>query len=101
MSQACEIKVVEKLKSRNFSIQMDESTVRDSEALLLAYVRYIDKNEFAEELLFRESLDITAIATDLYNKLKHYLDVNNTPMENIISCVADGAPVMMGKKMAA
>ena len=39
ISRDCEIQHVEKLKSRNFSIQIDESTVRDSEALLLAYLR--------------------------------------------------------------
>ena len=39
MSQDTEIQLVEKLKSRKFSIQMDESTMSDSEALLLAYVR--------------------------------------------------------------
>ncbi|XP_038656942.1 zinc finger BED domain-containing protein 5-like [Scyliorhinus canicula] len=86
------------LKSRKFSVQMDDSTVRDSEALLLTYVRYIDKGEFAEEMLFCKSLETTTTATDIYNKLKHYLDVNNIPMENITSCAADGAPVMMGKK---
>ncbi|XP_038669045.1 SCAN domain-containing protein 3-like [Scyliorhinus canicula] len=98
MSEDIETQLVEKLKSRKFSVQMDESTVRDSEALLLTYVRYIDKGEFAEEMLFCKSLETTTIATDIYNKLKHYLDVNNIPMENITSCAADGAPVMMGKK---
>ena len=54
MSQDREIQLVGKLKSRNFSIQMDESTVRDSEALLLAYVGSgcIDESVLAEEMLF-------------------------------------------------
>ena len=47
MSQDTEIQLIEKLKSRKFLMQMDESTVSDSEVLLLAYVRYIDKGEFA------------------------------------------------------
>lgn len=98
MSEDIETQLVEKLKSRKFSVQMDESTVRDSEALLLTYVRYIDKGEFAEEMLFCKLLETTTTATDIYNKLKHYLDVNNIPMENVTSCAADGAPVMMGKK---
>ncbi|XP_038630630.1 SCAN domain-containing protein 3-like, partial [Scyliorhinus canicula] len=98
LSEDIETQLVEKLKSRKFSVQMDESTVRDSEALLLTYVRYIDKGEFAEEMLFCKLLETTTTATDIYNKLKHYLDVNNIPMENITSCAADGAPVMMGKK---
>ena len=36
-----EEQLIETLKSRKFSLQMDESTFRDSEALLLTYVRYI------------------------------------------------------------
>ena len=49
-------------------------------------------------MLFCESLETTTTATDIYNKLKHYLNVKNIPMENITYCAADGAPVMMGKK---
>ena len=77
---------------------MDGSTVRDIEALLLSYVRYIDKSEFAEEMLFCESLETTTTATDIYNKSKHYLEDNNITMENITSSTADDAPVMMSKK---
>ena len=29
---------------------MDESTLRNSEAVLITYVRYIDKEDFAEEI---------------------------------------------------
>lgn len=52
MSEDIEKQLVEKLKTRNFSVQMDESTLRDSEAVLVTYVRYIDKGHFAEEILY-------------------------------------------------
>ena len=74
---------------------------RDNEALLLAYVRYIDKSKFAEDMLFCKSLETTITATNIYNKLKHYLHINNIPKKNITSCAADGAPVKMARKMAA
>ena len=57
MSQNCEIQLDEMLKLRNFSIQMAVSTVR----------RYIDESEFAEEMLFCESLEITITTTDIYS----------------------------------
>uniref|UniRef100_A0A0L8GMG0 DUF4371 domain-containing protein n=1 Tax=Octopus bimaculoides TaxID=37653 RepID=A0A0L8GMG0_OCTBM len=95
MSEDIETQFVEKLKSRKFSLQMDESTLRDSEVVLLTYARYIDKGEIAEEMIFCKSLESTI---DIYDKLINYLDVNNIPIENITSCAADGAPVMMGKK---
>ncbi len=56
MSEDIEIQRVEKLKTRKFSVQMDESTLRDSGAVLITYVRYIDKGDFAKEILFCKSL---------------------------------------------
>ncbi|GFT99451.1 u3 small nucleolar RNA-interacting protein 2 [Trichonephila clavipes] len=50
MGEDIEKQLVEKLKTRKFSVQMDESTFRDSEAVLITYVRYIDKGHFAEEM---------------------------------------------------
>lgn len=98
MSEDVEKQLVEKLKNRKFSLQMDESTFRDSDSILMAYVRYIDEGDFAEEILFCKSLETTTTAKDVYNKLKTYLDENKIPLTNIASCAADGAPNMMGKK---
>ena len=77
---------------------MDESKIRDSESLLLAYVRYIDHEAFQEEMLFCESLETTTTAKDIYNKLKHFFYANKIPKENLLSWAADGAPSMMGKQ---
>lgn len=98
MATDVETQLIEKLRARKFSIQMDETTLRDSEVVLMAYVRYIDNGEFNEEMLFCEALETTTTAIDIYNKLKIYLDKNQIPMKNITSCAADGAPSMMGKK---
>ena len=43
MSEDIETQLVEKLKSIYLSLQMDKSTLRGSEVVLLAYTRYIDK----------------------------------------------------------
>ena len=93
-----ETELVGKLKSRYFSPQMDKSALRDSEVVLLAYARYIDKGEFSEEIVFCISLQTTTSAANIYGTLKNYLHANNMPMENTTSCAVDGAPVMMGKK---
>ena len=48
--------LVAELKSTKFALQVDESTFRGSEVLLLGYVRYVSKNdETREGLLFSES----------------------------------------------
>ena len=73
MSDDIETQHVEKLKLKYFSLQMDESTLRDSEVVLLAYARYIDKGEFAEEMLLCLSFETTTSADDIYGTLKNYL----------------------------
>ncbi|GFU39949.1 uncharacterized protein TNCV_2531881 [Trichonephila clavipes] len=45
---------------------MNESTLRDSEVVLLVYARYIDKDEFAEEMVLCKSLETTTSAADIY-----------------------------------
>lgn len=47
MGKHIEIQLVEKLKTRKFSVQIDVLTLRDNEAVLINYVRYIDKDNFA------------------------------------------------------
>lgn len=88
-------KLVEKLKTRTFSEQMDESTSRDSEEVLITYEKYIDKRHIAEEMLFCKRWKST---TTCKGKLKVFVDVNDIPMKNITSCADDSAPNMMGKK---
>ena len=98
MASDVESQLVTKLRVSNFSVQLDESTVRDSEVLLLAYVRYIDDDSFQEEMLFCESLRTTTTAKDIYETFVCYLKDKEIPLDNIKSCAADGAPSMMGKK---
>ncbi|GFU22275.1 SCAN domain-containing protein 3 [Nephila pilipes] len=44
MSEDIEKQLVEKLKTRNFSVQMDESTLRGSEVVLITYEKLVAKN---------------------------------------------------------
>lgn len=90
--------LVSKLRKVKFTVQLDESTVRQGEALLLAYVRYIDEEEFKEEMLFCEALKTTTNAADIYRIYKQYMTDNDIPLHNVLSCAADGAPTMMGRR---
>lgn len=60
---------------------MDESTIRDGEAVLIYYVRYVDKNEFIEEFLFCKKLESSTTAKDIHNKFKDYSDFNKIPLK--------------------
>ena len=66
MAENVEEQLVEKLRRRTFSLQLDESTIRNSEALLLAYVRYIDEEDLKEEMLFCIALETTKRGADVF-----------------------------------
>ncbi|GFW22023.1 hypothetical protein TNCV_4823051 [Trichonephila clavipes] len=53
MGEDIEKQLVEKLKTRKFSEQMDESTVRDSEAVLKTCLRWCSKNDGEEKWLLK------------------------------------------------
>ena len=84
------------LKNIKFSLALDETTVCNSEALLLAYVRLQYDSQFMEEMLFCESLQTTTTAKDIYNVMKKFMTDNDIPLNNLISVAADGAPNMIG-----
>ena len=45
------------LQTTSFSIQLDESTITDNNALLMAYVRFFNKkSELQEEMLFVQNV---------------------------------------------
>ena len=51
ISDDIEAQVCLKLQETECSIQLDESTVPDNQALLLAYVRFINDKKICEEIL--------------------------------------------------
>ena len=59
MANDIENKLCGELETTQFSLQLDESTLRDNEALLMAYVRYINASrKVIEEFLFAEQLEV-------------------------------------------
>ncbi|XP_029345816.1 zinc finger MYM-type protein 6-like [Acyrthosiphon pisum] len=53
MADDIENKLINYLRENNFALQIDESTMKDNKAILLAYVRFInERKEIVEELLF-------------------------------------------------
>ena len=44
------------LKTSQFSLQLDESTLPDNQSLLLAYVQFIGEEKICQEMLFAKKL---------------------------------------------
>lgn len=98
MSSNIESKLCDDLKTTEFSLQLDETTLRDGEALLLAYVRYLNTNqEVSEELLFAEQLKTDTKGSTIYNVVEQFFNDKGIPLINVIACATDGAPSMIGR----
>ncbi|CAH2016533.1 unnamed protein product [Acanthoscelides obtectus] len=87
------------LQTTHFSIQLDESTLSDNAALLLAYmyVRFIMNQEIDEELFFARTLITDTKGESIFHVLKDYFIEKAIPLSNIISVATDGAPAMVGR----
>ncbi|CAH1983840.1 unnamed protein product [Acanthoscelides obtectus] len=75
------------LQTTHFSIQLDESTLPDNAALLLAYI----------QLLFARTLITDTKGESIFHVLKDYFIEKAIPLSNIISVATDGAPAMVGR----
>ncbi|XP_029637488.1 zinc finger MYM-type protein 6-like [Octopus sinensis] len=90
---------IQRLKTTNFSIQTDESTVIDNKALLMGYVRYFDGNcALQEDLLFVKLLETDTTDTSMFSAVKTFFEEKEIPhYENLVSCATDGAVSMVGR----
>lgn len=62
------------LKTCQFSIQLDESTLPIHEALLLSYVRFIKDEKIFQELLFARNLETDTKGEIIFNTLEEFCE---------------------------
>ena len=85
------------LKTSEFSLQLDESTLPNNDALLLAYVRFVKCEKVCQELLFARSLETDTRGKSIFDVMEQYLKEKGIPLKNIIAVATDGAPAMVGR----
>lgn len=99
MAYDVEIKLCDILKITKFLLQLDESTLRDNEVLLLAYVRYVNIDaKITEELLFAKSLNTDTKGLTIFKVVDNFFTEKSIPITNCIACATDGAPAMIGRQ---
>ncbi|KAJ0177194.1 hypothetical protein K1T71_007203 [Dendrolimus kikuchii] len=97
MAENIEGSLCNHLRTSQFSIQLDESTLLTNEALLLSYVRFIKDEKIWEELLlFARNLETDTKGEIIFNTLEKFCDEKKISLKNIISVATDGAPTMRG-----
>ena len=85
-----------KLQSSDFALQVDESTDITNQAQLIAFVRFINENEIANQFLFCKELSVTTKGEDVFNILNDYLDKWQLSWKSCVGICTDGAPSMVG-----
>ena len=99
MSSDVESHLVKKSKTNKFSIQLDESTVSDNRAILMAYARFIDDGcKLCKEMLLAKLLETDTTGLSLFEARKSWFDENQIPFGNLVSCATDRSPSMFGKQ---
>uniref|UniRef100_A0A5S6QY11 DUF4371 domain-containing protein n=1 Tax=Trichuris muris TaxID=70415 RepID=A0A5S6QY11_TRIMR len=78
------------LRRTRFSLKLDESILPGSEALLLAYVRFIHDDNLVQDLLFARELEIDTKGESVFFVLKNFLAEKEIPLINVISVATDG-----------
>ncbi|CAK1578262.1 unnamed protein product [Parnassius mnemosyne] len=96
MAENIEESLCDFLKTSQFSIQLDESTLPTNEALLLSYVRFIKDEKIYQELIFARNLVTDTKGETIFKTLEKFCDEKGIPLKNIISATTDGAPDVTG-----
>ncbi|KAL4090872.1 hypothetical protein QTP88_025634 [Uroleucon formosanum] len=81
------------LKTCQFSIQLDESTLPTNEALLLSYVR---RRLTCLTPKTATDLETNTKGKTIFNTLENFCDEKQISLKNIMSITTDGAPAMTG-----
>lgn len=92
MANDVENTLVEKLKMHLFSIQLDETTTVADEAVLIAYVQYIEDAEIKQDILLSTNLSKMTRGEDVFHAIETYKQ--NIPYNNLVACCTAS---MMGK----
>ena len=81
-----------------FAVQLEESTDVASCSQLLAFVRYIRKEDVKEEFLYCNSLETTATIQDVINWISKFYKTQGLQWEKLCGVCMDGALAMLGCK---
>jgi hypothetical protein len=73
------------LKTIDFSLQLDESSLPNNESLLLAYARFIKYEQNCQEVLFAKKLETDTKGKSIFDILENYFKEKCISLDNIVS----------------
>jgi len=96
MAEDLNDQLVEKIENKVFGLQLVEATDNNKDAHLICYVRFIDGDEMAEDLLFCKSITTSAKSQNLFEIIDDFMSENNLDWTNCVGVCTDGARSMSG-----
>ncbi|CDW54544.1 hypothetical protein TTRE_0000281401 [Trichuris trichiura] len=97
MALDVEDQLVALLRLKKFSLQVDETTLQDNDALLMAYVRFWNANTLMEEMLFVRKIRSDTKGLTMFGEIQNYFNEKSIPFQNVIACSTDGAASIVGR----
>ena len=85
-----------KLQFSDFALLVDESADNANKAQLLAFIRFIDKDQIVNQFLFCKELSTTTKGEDVFNILNDYFSKWQISWTSCIGICRDGAPSIVG-----
>ena len=85
------------LKTTEFSLQLDVSTLPDKKLLLLAHVRFIIDENLMEEFLFAKELETHTTGESVFELVVGFFNEKEIPLTNIVSRATDRIPSKLGR----
>ena len=96
MSKDIEENVMQKLRTCEFALQVDESTDTSGKEQLLGFIRFVNDDKIIEQFLCCKELEKTTRGQDVFDILTDYLERFGLSWKSCVGICTDGAPSMIG-----
>ena len=87
MAEDLNDQLIEKIKGKEFGLQLDEATDSNKDAHLICYVRFVDGNDILEDLLFCKSITASTKAENLFEIMDTFMVENNYGVDKVRWCL--------------
>ena len=97
MAEKVEDTLCNMLRTTEFSLQLDGSTLPGNESLLLAFVRFVKDESLVQELLFIRQLETDTKGESVFRVVEIFFKEKAIPLTSKLACATDRAQSMISR----